>query len=164
MTARPRLLSPLLAMEESKVQIDAGLKSLDHCMCLSTPSPTPKCGTELYGLLCVCRTWLTDNPVYAADQYKLPAWRYWVREKTLPLVRWETPYLAWLQERARRPSLDSWFAITANLGTHTFYMVMLPILFWCGYTNIGRPLVPHPSFSCERASVVELRNILVSQR
>jgi hypothetical protein len=41
----------------------------------------------------------------------------------------------------RSPSLDSWFALTANLGTHTFYMVMLPILIWCGYVRFGRGLV-----------------------
>lgn len=33
--------------------------------------------------------------------------------------------------------LDSYFASTANLGTHTFFMIMLPIQFWCGYTEIG---------------------------
>ncbi|KAK2763300.1 hypothetical protein FQN54_009936 [Arachnomyces sp. PD_36] len=71
-------------------------------------------------------------------QQKLPSWRYWPRQKSLPLVRWETPYLAWFQEKMRSPSLDSWFAITANLGTHTFFMVFLPILFWCGYTSLGR--------------------------
>ncbi|EGE01302.1 sphingosine-1-phosphate phosphohydrolase [Trichophyton equinum CBS 127.97] len=74
-------------------------------------------------------------------QRKLPAWRYKLRQRALPLVRWETPYLAWLQERIRTPSLDSWFAITANLGTHTFYMVMLPVLFWTGHTGIGRAVV-----------------------
>ncbi|PGH18444.1 hypothetical protein AJ79_00514 [Helicocarpus griseus UAMH5409] len=74
-------------------------------------------------------------------QQKLPKWRYKLRTATLPLVRWETPYLAWFQERVRTPSLDSWFAITANLGTHTFYMIMLPILFWCGYTKVGRGMV-----------------------
>jgi hypothetical protein len=53
-------------------------------------------------------------------------------------VRLETPYLALLQEKLRTPALDSYFAFTANLGTHTFFMIMLPILFWCGYTNVGR--------------------------
>jgi hypothetical protein len=38
----------------------------------------------------------------------------------------------------RSPTLDSYFAITANLGTHTFFMVVLPILFWCGHTSLGR--------------------------
>lgn len=72
------------------------------------------------------------------DQQKLPLWRYRPRQRLLPLVRWETPYLAWFQETVRTPALDSYFAITANLGTHTFFMVVLPILFWCGYTNVGR--------------------------
>lgn len=31
--------------------------------------------------------------------------------------------------------------MTANLGTHTFFMIMLPILFWCGYTSLGRGMV-----------------------
>ena len=41
----------------------------------------------------------------------------------------------------RSPALDTYFAVTANLGTHTFFMVMLPILFWCGYTSLGRGMV-----------------------
>lgn len=49
--------------------------------------------------------------------------------------------MAWLQDKMRSPVLDSYFAITANLGTHVFYMIMLPILFWCGHTSLGRGLV-----------------------
>jgi hypothetical protein len=56
----------------------------------------------------------------------------------IPLIRWETPYLAALQSTLRRPALDSYFAITANLGTHTFYMIGLPILFWCGLAAYGK--------------------------
>jgi dihydrosphingosine 1-phosphate phosphatase len=76
-----------------------------------------------------------------ADKIKLPRWRYYIREKLLPIVRYETPYVAWLQSSLRSPFLDSYFAMTANLGTHTFFMVMLPILFWCGYTSLGRGYV-----------------------
>ncbi|KAA6407648.1 MAG: sphingosine-1-phosphate phosphohydrolase [Lasallia pustulata] len=75
------------------------------------------------------------------NKNKLPQWRYIPRQKLIHLVRWETPYLAYLQDRIRSPALDSYFAITANLGTHTFFMVVLPILFWCGYTSLGRGLV-----------------------
>lgn len=74
----------------------------------------------------------------SSDQNRLPAWRYWARQKILPLIRYETPYLAWLQESIRTPSLDSYFAFTANLGTHTFFTIFLPILFWCGHTGLGR--------------------------
>jgi hypothetical protein len=46
-----------------------------------------------------------------------------------------------MQDKMRSPALDSYFAITANLGTHTFFMVVLPILFWCGHTSLGRGMV-----------------------
>lgn len=54
------------------------------------------------------------------------------------MVRWETPVLARVQDLVRTPALDSYFAFTANLGTHTFFMIILPILAWCGYTDLCR--------------------------
>ncbi|KAG5953337.1 hypothetical protein E4U53_005983 [Claviceps sorghi] len=77
------------------------------------------------------------------NHYKraLPPWRYKLRQQALPLIRWETPYLAWMQDKLRTPALDSYFAITANLGTHTFFMIGLPICFWCGWASLGKGLV-----------------------
>ena len=98
---------------------DAGLRNLDHCM-----SPP-------------CRLPCADD----SDKYRLPSWRHHLRQRLIPLIRWETPYLARLQTAMRTPALDSYFAVTANLGTHTFFMIMLPILFWCGHTTLGRGLV-----------------------
>ncbi|QDS73210.1 hypothetical protein FKW77_003134 [Venturia effusa] len=72
---------------------------------------------------------------------KLPQWRYRLRQRLIPILRSETEPLALLQAKLRSPALDSYFAFTANLGTHTFFMVMLPILFWCGYTALGRAMV-----------------------
>lgn len=43
-----------------------------------------------------------------------------------------------MQEKLRTPALDSYFAITANLGTHTFFMVFLPMCFWCGQAWFGK--------------------------
>lgn len=34
--------------------------------------------------------------------------------------------------------LDVYFLWTANLGTHTFFMIFLPLLFWFGYPQLGR--------------------------
>ncbi|CAJ2511372.1 Uu.00g069970.m01.CDS01 [Anthostomella pinea] len=84
-----------------------------------------------------------DAGLRSLDHYKraLPKWRYDMRQRALPLVRWETPYLAWLQAKLRFPALDSYFAITANLGTHTFFMIFLPIMFWCGNASFGKGLV-----------------------
>ncbi|RAR09650.1 sphingosine-1-phosphate phosphohydrolase [Stemphylium lycopersici] len=77
------------------------------------------------------------------DHYaqRLPKWRNALRNRLIPIVRWETPWLALMQDKVRSPALDSYFAYTANLGTHTFFMVFLPIQFWCGYTSIGRATV-----------------------
>lgn len=67
------------------------------------------------------------------------------------MIRWETPYLAYLQDALRTPALDSYFAITANLGTHTFFMVGLPIMFWCGFESFGKGSVL-PPLTCLRLS------------
>lgn len=72
-----------------------------------------------------------------------------MREFLLPIVRIETPYVALLQERMRNPVLDSYFAMTANLGTHTCFMVVLPILFWCGNSFLGRGYVQGWYEACE---------------
>ncbi|PFH59629.1 hypothetical protein XA68_12065 [Ophiocordyceps unilateralis] len=84
-----------------------------------------------------------DAGLRSLDHYKraLPHWRYALRQRLLPVIRWETPYLARMQDKMRTPALDSYFAITANLGTHTFFMIGLPLLFWCGYTSFGKGLV-----------------------
>lgn len=83
-------------------------------------------------------TWTPLLCSWHVDKRALPRWRYRLRQQALPLIRWETPYLAWMQEKLRTPALDSYFAITANLGTHTFFMVFLPMLFWCGYASFGK--------------------------
>lgn len=84
-----------------------------------------------------------DAGLRAHDHYarKLPPWRNNLRQSLLPIVRWETPHLARLQDAVRSPTLDTYFAYVANLGTHTFYMMFLPVCFWCGQTTGGRALV-----------------------
>jgi dihydrosphingosine 1-phosphate phosphatase len=72
---------------------------------------------------------------------RLPRWRFKLRQLLIPVVRWETPYLAHIQHVCRSPPLDTYFAFTANLGTHTFFMTALPICFWCGYPEMGISLV-----------------------
>ena len=112
--------SPFRASKDME-KPDAGLRSLDHCASREA-RPSERCN--------MLTLW--------TDKTRLPSWRYRPRQWLIPLVRWETPHLAALQASMRRPTLDSYFAITANLGTHTFFMIVLPILFWCGYTSLGR--------------------------
>ncbi|GAN01046.1 sphingosine-1-phosphate phosphohydrolase [Mucor ambiguus] len=61
-----------------------------------------------------------------------------LRNSLLPLVRHETPILASMQKSIRTPGLDRYFVWTANLGTHTFFMIFLPILIWFGNAELGR--------------------------
>lgn len=77
------------------------------------------------------------------DHYKsrLSPLRFKIRSWCLPLVRKETVVLAKLQAKIRHPALDMYFAWTANLASHTFYVLMLPPLFWFGASKMGRDLV-----------------------
>ena len=72
---------------------------------------------------------------------RLTPWRHALRQRLIPLIRAETPHLASLHQTFRAPWLDTYFALTANLGTHTFYMMFLPLCFWCGYPDLGIALV-----------------------
>lgn len=78
-----------------------------------------------------------------SDHYKsrLSPYRHKLRSYLLPIIRAETPYLAALQSRLRHPWLDTFFVYTANLGTHTAFLVMLPMVFWFGSYSIANALV-----------------------
>ncbi|ODV88705.1 hypothetical protein CANCADRAFT_16630, partial [Tortispora caseinolytica NRRL Y-17796] len=67
--------------------------------------------------------------------------RYAIRSKILPLIRKETPILARIQSSMRSNYLDWFFSMLANFGTHTFYLLFLPILFWFGRDIEARGLV-----------------------
>ncbi|RLV92647.1 Dihydrosphingosine 1-phosphate phosphatase LCB3 [Spathaspora sp. JA1] len=77
------------------------------------------------------------------DHYKarLSAFRYRLRSKLLPLIRAESTYLHKLQSKLRHPILDYYFAWTANLASHTFYVLMLPPPLWFGASDLARDLV-----------------------
>lgn len=74
-------------------------------------------------------------------QRRLPRWRHSLRKRLIPAVRWETAYIARIQKATRSSPLDSYFSMTANLGTHTFFMAALPICYWCGFPSVGMALV-----------------------
>ena len=42
------------------------------------------------------------------------------------------------QARVRSPWLDTYFLQTSMLGTHTFFLVFLPLFFFFGYDDLGR--------------------------
>lgn len=77
------------------------------------------------------------------DHYKtrLSPFRYKLRQLCLPIIRKETEILAGLQTKIRTPMLDIYFAWTANLASHTFYVLMLPLPIWLGSSRLIRDLI-----------------------
>ncbi|KAG6333952.1 hypothetical protein ID866_5135 [Astraeus odoratus] len=71
----------------------------------------------------------------------LPRWRAHIRNVVLKAVERESPILAKMQRRIRSPWLDAYFLYTSSLGTHTFFMIALPMLFFFGYSDLGRGLI-----------------------
>lgn len=72
-----------------------------------------------------------------SDHYalRMGSIRYKIRSYLLPIVRAETPYLAAMQKRVRNNFFDIFFVYSANLGTHTAFLVGLPLIFWfCSYS------------------------------
>lgn len=86
----------------------------------------------------------SDTPgQFPRDVYDavLPPWRSAIRSVILKAVKIESPFLARMQNRLRNPWLDVYFLYTSSLGTHTFFMIALPILFFFGYHELGRGLI-----------------------
>lgn len=72
---------------------------------------------------------------------RLSPLRYRLRSQLLPIIRSETEPLARLQQTFRHPALDRYFAWLANLASHTFYVLMLPIPLWFGASAVSRDLI-----------------------
>ncbi|ODV96618.1 hypothetical protein PACTADRAFT_28723, partial [Pachysolen tannophilus NRRL Y-2460] len=86
----------------------------------------------------------------ASDSGKMPApyyekklsfLRFKIRSLLLPIVLREETILYKIQKNLRSPITDLYFAWTANLGSHTFYVLMLPLPLWFGYCQVGRDLI-----------------------
>ena len=86
---------------------------------------------------------LNDAGNKSNDHYKskLSPLRYKLRSLCLPIIRKETEILANMQEKIRHPILDFYFAWTANLASHTFYVLMLPLPIWFGASTLSRDLI-----------------------
>ncbi|GMM39021.1 sphinganine kinase [Saccharomycopsis crataegensis] len=79
-----------------------------------------------------------------SDSYyklKLSPLRYKLRAMLLPIIAEETRMVFKIQKRLRCDFLDVYFAWSANLASHTFYVIMLPLPFWFGFVEITRDLV-----------------------
>lgn len=97
----------------------------------------------------------------------LPPWRAALRRKCVAVVEWESEVIVklqvrllpplsprgpnngeeeefnvlvfvFLQARVRSPWIDTYFVHTSMLGTHTFFLVFLPVFFFFGHDELGR--------------------------
>ncbi|GAA96100.1 hypothetical protein E5Q_02761 [Mixia osmundae IAM 14324] len=68
-------------------------------------------------------------------------WRFKCRQWMVRHVEYETPLLLELQTRYRTKWLDHYFVQTSLLGTHTFFLAVLPLFWWFGQPDWGRQLL-----------------------
>jgi membrane-associated phospholipid phosphatase len=67
----------------------------------------------------------------------LHPWRFYVRQHLLYLLDKETPVLAAIQRATRHPLLDLYFHVVSLLGTHSSFLLLLPLFFWFGLAELG---------------------------
>jgi len=65
-------------------------------------------------------------------QRGLGRWRFRIRQALIRSLEAETPMLARMQQRIRRPLLDSYLVVASLTGTHSFFLLWLPLLNWFG--------------------------------
>ncbi|EJT99372.1 acid phosphatase/Vanadium-dependent haloperoxidase [Dacryopinax primogenitus] len=94
------------------------------------------------------------QPDYVYDN-ALPPWRAAIRRWVVKSLRWESECIANMQRVVRRPWLDTYFVYTSTLGTHTFFMTVLPAFFFFGYPTCGRGLVQILSFGVYTSTFVK---------
>ncbi|KAF8509064.1 hypothetical protein BU17DRAFT_56370 [Hysterangium stoloniferum] len=68
-------------------------------------------------------------------------WRVAIRRRLVENLKTESGVLAAMQTRVRTDWLDAYFVYTSTLGTHTFFMTLLPAFFFFGHDRTGRGLV-----------------------
>ena len=85
----------------------------------------------------------TKDPGLQSDEYykkRMTPFRYRVRKALLKYVENETSPLVYIQEHCRNLFLDEYFIYSANLGSHFFYVVCLPMTRWI-------PISPNQDYS-----------------
>ncbi|OCH86020.1 hypothetical protein OBBRIDRAFT_738818 [Obba rivulosa] len=71
----------------------------------------------------------------------LNPWRAAIRRKLVQTVEWESEVIAAMQARIRTRFLDAYFVYTSTLGTHTFFTIFLPAVFFFGFDDSARGLL-----------------------
>ncbi|CAE6368756.1 unnamed protein product [Rhizoctonia solani] len=83
---------------------------------------------------------LDDAPGTLPDEYydaAMAPWRAAIRRRLVKNLKHESEWIGRMQRKIRRPFLDTYFVYTSSLGTHTFFMIVLPTFFFFGYPMVG---------------------------
>ncbi|SCW03213.1 LAFE_0G05490g1_1 [Lachancea fermentati] len=86
---------------------------------------------------------LSDPGNHSRDHFKkrMGPLRFKMRDWLLPFTRNQSERLYKWQSRVRCDLLDKYFGYTSLMGSHTFYVIMLPLPRWFGYSGVSRDLV-----------------------
>ncbi|GAA5929291.1 phosphatase PAP2 family protein [Sporobolomyces koalae] len=71
----------------------------------------------------------------------MPAWRCDIREYLVASLEREIDDLVAVQTTWRTRFRDQYFVKTSLLGTHTFFMIFIPIWAWYGFPEVARGLL-----------------------
>lgn len=102
------------------------------------PSPTPSSRVQTRARS-NSKAGRLDTEVY---RLQLPSWRFHIRELLVQSLAREMSFLVWIQRRLRCRTLDRYFVWTSLLGTLTFFMIGIPMLFFFGQGHNSRSYVP----------------------
>lgn len=71
----------------------------------------------------------------------LSPWRYSMRARLVRSLEREMHILPKIQSACRTARLDRLMVYSSWLGSHTFFMIFLPLCFWFGFPRFGIPAV-----------------------
>ncbi|KWU42431.1 hypothetical protein RHOSPDRAFT_36041 [Rhodotorula sp. JG-1b] len=81
---------------------------------------------------------VADEQVYRSA---MPLWRFKLRQLVMRRLAHEMHALEHIQTHWRTPLRDQYFVKTSLAGTHTFFMLFLPLWYWFGHPQVGKGLV-----------------------
>lgn len=93
-----------------------------------------------------------DDRVY--DEYLGPVMGT-IRRWLIRSLEWESPLLAKHQNLVRSPRLDRFFVYTSLVGSHSFFLIFLPISFWLVSARFSRGLVNVLAFGVYFSSAIK---------
>ncbi|PWN36219.1 uncharacterized protein FA14DRAFT_167969 [Meira miltonrushii] len=93
-----------------------------------------------------------DDRVY--DEYLGPVMGT-IRRWLIRSLEWESPVLAKHQNLVRSPKLDRFFVYTSLVGSHSFFLIFLPVSFWLVSARFSRGLVNVLAFGVYFSSAIK---------